>query len=518
MGTRASERGDPCDRRATGRNPGDCRGNSHLVYLLPAHSVPVPYPYPYHLGGITPVRRSSRALLKSLVFTAAASAAALPAQVTLLAKGTLTGSSAGSYTDLSGATNTLENGVKNNLLGGLGSAIAYVSGDRFLAVPDRGPNAVSFDSKIDDTASYISRFHTIKMNLQPSNGSGLPFTISPVLESTTLLSSQTSLVNGSGAGLGVGSGVPPQNYVAQNFFTGRSDNFDPTQSSGNPADARLDPEGVRLSNDGMSVFVSDEYGPYIYQFNRFKGTRIRSFALPAKYYVSNLYPVGNTEISGNTSGRTANKGMEGLAITPDGKYLVGILQAALIQDANQGGAAANLLRILKVEISTGIVQEFSYGLTTGSGVSEIVALNNNELLVDERDGKGLGDGSNAKYKQIFKINLAGATDTSNMDGLTAAQHEVSKTLFLDVVSVLTANGFTAATIPAKLEGLAFGPDVTTSAGATLHTLWLANDNDFLQDYGGVTNSNPNQFFVFGFSDADLKGSVYVPQARTGYLN
>lgn len=461
--------------------------------------------------------RASRTLLSSLVLTALASTA-LHAQVTLIAKGTLTGSSAGSYADLSGLTSTMENGARANLLGGLGSAIAYVSTDRFLALADRGANAVVYDAALDNTATYINRFHTIKMNLQANTGSGLPFTITPTLESTTLLSSQTPLVYGTGAGLGVGSGAPTQNYVAQNFFTGRSDNYDPSQNSGNPADARLDPEGIRLSNDGMSVFISDEYGPYVYQFNRFRGTRTRSFTLPSKYYITNLSPLVNTEISGNTVGRTGNKGMEGLAITPDGKYLVGIMQAALIQDANQGGAAASLLRILKIEISSGNTQEFAYGLSTGSGVSELVALNNNEFLVDERDGNGLGAGNNSKNKQLYKISLAGATDTSNMDGLTAAKVEVAKTLFVDLGTVLLANGYTAATIPAKIEGLAFGPDVTTAAGTTLHTLWVANDNDFLQDYGGVTNSDPNQFFVLGFSDADLKGSTFVPQARTGYLN
>lgn len=464
------------------------------------------------------MRRSSPIVFKSLVFVVVTLPIALSAQVALIAKGTLTSSSAGSYADLSGLTNTMENGARANLLGGFGSGIAYVSGDRFLAIADRGANAVTYNAALDNTATYINRFHTIKMNLQGNKDSGLPFTISPTLESTTLLSSQTPLVYGTGAGLGVGSGVPAQNYVAQNFFTGRSDNYDPTQNSGNPADARLDPEGIRLSNDGMSVFVSDEYGPYVYQFNRFKGTRTRSFTLPSKYYITNLNPVVNTEISGNTIGRTGNKGMEGLAITPDGKYLVGIMQAALIQDANQGGAAANLLRILKIEITSGAVQEFAYGLTTGSGVSELVALNNNEFLVDERDGNGLGAGNNAKVKQLFKISLAGATDTTNMDGLTAAQHEVTKTLFVDLLKVLTANGYTAATVPAKIEGLAFGPDVTTTAGTKLHTLWVANDNDFLQDYGGVANSNPNQFFVFGFSDADLNGSSFVPQTRTGYLN
>ena len=461
---------------------------------------------------------SSNSVLRALVLLGVASAVQSEAQIALIAKGTLTGSSAGPYADLSGLPGTLENGVPANLLGGLGSGIAYISTDRFLAVADRGPNAVSFDSAIDDTVSYINRFHSIKMNLQPNtSGTGLPFTINPVLESTTLLSSMSPITYGTGAFLGVGSGAPPQNYVSQNYFTGRSDNYG-SGNSGNASDARLDPEGIRLSNDGLSVYISDEYGPYVYQFQRFKGARLRSYPLPSKFYVSTLSPMGAVEISNNTSGRTANKGMEGLAITPDGKTLVGIMQAALIQDANQGGAAANLLRILTIDIASGTTHEYAYGLTTGSGVSEMVALNNHELLVDERDGKGLGDGSKAKYKQIFKIDLNGAVETSAMDGLTAAANEVPKTLFLDVVTVLTANGFTTDQIPAKLEGLAFGPDVTTASGTTLHTLWIANDNDFLQNYGNVTNSNPNQFFVFGFSDADLKGSVFVPQTRTGYLN
>jgi hypothetical protein len=47
----------------------------------------------------------------------------------------------------------------------------------------------------------------------------------------------------------------------------------------------------------------------------------------------------------------ANKGMEGLAITPDGRTLVGIMQNALIQDANDGGAATKLLRIVTIDIA-----------------------------------------------------------------------------------------------------------------------------------------------------------------------
>jgi hypothetical protein len=108
------------------------------------------------------------------------------AQIKLLAVGTLDQSRAGSFADLSGLNYTLENGAPANSLGGFGSAISYASGNTFLALPDRGPNATPYDSNIDDTASYINRFHTITMDLEPNkSGTGLPFTLTPTLRATT---------------------------------------------------------------------------------------------------------------------------------------------------------------------------------------------------------------------------------------------------------------------------------------------------------------------------------------------
>jgi hypothetical protein len=71
----------------------------------------------------------------------ATAVAAPPASATvaLIANGTLIGSAAGPDADLSGLTGTLENGVPANLLGALGSGIAFAGGDTLLAVPDRGP-------------------------------------------------------------------------------------------------------------------------------------------------------------------------------------------------------------------------------------------------------------------------------------------------------------------------------------------------------------------------------------------
>jgi hypothetical protein len=54
------------------------------------------------------------------------------AQPTLIAVGSLTESRAGANADLSGLTYSLENQAPANLLGGLGSAITYNSGSKFL--------------------------------------------------------------------------------------------------------------------------------------------------------------------------------------------------------------------------------------------------------------------------------------------------------------------------------------------------------------------------------------------------
>lgn len=60
----------------------------------------------------------------------------------------------GAPTDLSSVTaGTLENGVAGNLLGGLGSGLAWAGGNAFVALPDRGPNATAWNSAVADTSS-----------------------------------------------------------------------------------------------------------------------------------------------------------------------------------------------------------------------------------------------------------------------------------------------------------------------------------------------------------------------------
>lgn len=416
--------------------------------------------------------------------------------------------------DLSAETAApLENGVAGNLLGGMGSAFDYAGGDSFIAMPDRGPNANVYNAAVDNTSSYIPRFHTLTARLVPSTGP-LPFTLSLQLTATTLMWSGDTLVYGDGKAANLPDGTPKLNGNGRFYFTGRSDGFDPKKTPSNQLDARLDPEGIRVSADGKTVFVSDEYGPHLYQLDRATGRRLRTFTLPANLDVASLSAHGEDEISGNTSGREANKGMEGLAITPDGKTLIGIMQTALLQD---GGAKGGFTRIVTVDVASGAAHEYAYPLTNVgkdgkikfTGISEMVAINDHELLVDERDGKGLGDGTQAVFKRFYRIDLSQAQPVDGLSGAEAlAAKAVTKTLAFDLVAILTKASVDPAAIPAKIEGLAFGPDVTLD-GKILHTLWVANDNDFLPEADG--RDNPNLIFVIGFDDTDVPGL----QSRSG---
>jgi hypothetical protein len=410
--------------------------------------------------------------------------------------------------DLSPETaDPLENGVAGNLLGGMGSGLDYAGGDTFIAMPDRGPNANTYNAAVDNTSSYIPRFHTLTAKLIPSSGP-LPFTLEPKLTATTLMWSPDALVYGDGKAATLPDGAPKLNAAHHSYFTGRSDGFDPKKPSTDPLDARLDPEGLRLSSDGKSVFVSDEYGPHLYQFDRATGRRLRAVTLPANLDVAVPAAREADEIAANIQGREANKGMEGLAITPDGSTLIGFMQTASLQD---GGAKGGFNRIVRIDILTGASHEYAYPLTNVgkdgkikfTGVSEVLAINDHEILVDERDGKGLGDGSAAVFKRLYRVDLSKAEPVDTLAGADVlAPKAVSKTLAFDLVAILTKANVDPASIPAKIEGVAFGPDVTLD-GKTLHTLWVVNDNDFLPDVDG--RDNPNRIFVIGFDDADLPG-------------
>jgi len=376
----------------------------------------------------------------TLCFHAPGSQALTPG-ITLIGKGVVSGSAL----DTSGLAgnicqaSVLANCVPKAIFGGFGSDITYTGHDDvFIAAPDRGP----FDGLTNEP--YLDRFYFLHITTDIE----APF---PNIH-TTLLDTRFL-----------------RNQGGRNFAGAASD-----------FNARLDPEGIRVGPNG-TFFISDEYGPNVFEFNR-QGHLIRRIEVPSKFFISNPSDDPNTELLGNTAGRQANRGMEGLAISPDGKTLFGIMQNALIQDHGLNGLDRLGLnnRILKIDLATGETHEYVYvldAINRGQGVCEILAINDHEFLVVERDNRSnLQSPPQAPTrKTIYKINLEGATDVSDVASLPAGAlpvgiTPVSKQLF---INLLDTDLNLAATIPEKIEGLTWGPDLPDGR----HVLYVISDND-----------------------------------------
>ncbi len=171
----------------------------------------------------------------------------------------------------------------------------------------------------------------------------------------------------------------------------------------------LDPEGLVALADG-TFWISDEYGPHLLHVDASGKTleRINPFGSGT----------GGRKIPLVFANRRANRGMEGLTITPDGKKLVGMMQSPLDNPTSARTAIrahSRVTRVLVFDLATGNTQQYVYFLDhPGTANSEIRALSNTEFVVLERDGAFPNDpASPAKIKRFYKIDLTGATDISD---------------------------------------------------------------------------------------------------------
>jgi hypothetical protein len=257
----------------------------------------------------------------------------------------------GTSLDKSGLPNRLEDGTPHNQLGGL-SALDYSGADDiFYVVADRGPK--------DGIVRFHCRWQAIELKL-PHDERGQA---SARLVGTTLLSAT--------------DGKP---------LIGIASAFDPHGPDGNH---RFDPEGLRRGPSG-NVFLSDEYGPVVIEFDS-SGHALRSLPVPARYLIKHPAATKEEEIARNKSGRIANAGMEGLAISPDGSRLYALQQLPLLQDTKLGkkGKRQGLnCRLLEIDLKSGATREFVYPLeSTHTKLCEILAVDDSKFLVIERDGE-----------------------------------------------------------------------------------------------------------------------------------
>jgi len=355
--------------------------------------------------------------------------------------------------------------------GGFGSAVAADpnSPDVFYMLTDRGSNvagqvANSIIIGKPDFTPQIGKFRLKDGKL--------------VLEQTILLkNSAGGNLNGLPNPVGMGASGETAYDLNGNILTPSADG--------------IDSEGLVLAADG-TFWVSDEYGPHITHFDSTGRTieRINPFGSGT----------GGRKLPAVFANRRANRGMEGLAITPDGKTLVGMMQSPMYNPSKAAVASSVVLRILTFDIATGATKQYVYLMdnTTLTGVSDIVAVNSTTFLTIERDGLFGGDANNpAAFKRVFKIDLSAATDISdaangatgklfggktveelnNATGLqTAGITPVTKTLVLDLLKDLPA------VYPHdKAEGLAILPG---------NILVISNDDDF-----GVVDNGASGFAV-----------------------
>ncbi len=313
--------------------------------------------------------------------------------------------------------------------GGFGSA-ACAHPNRageFYALTDRGPNADVTGGKYFPVPNFVPRIGHFKLKTD-----GTIEKLSEIL----LKDPYGRAISGRPNPAGYGS----TGEIAYDL----SDKVLPYDTFG------LDSEGLVAMEDG-TFWVSDEYGPHIVHFSA-EGRQLERIS------PLNLM-TGGRKLPAVLQRRWANRGMEGLTVTPDQKTLVGIMQSRLYNPNNAGAVNKTLTRIVTLNLETGITKQYLYKQEINDNCnSEITALSDSTFLVVERDQLFSADFSNPSsvMKRVYKINIAKATDVTGdfnaMDGLlvngktleantwaelTAANIlPVEKTLAVDMITAL----------------------------------------------------------------------------------
>ena len=273
----------------------------------------------------------------------------------------------------------------------------------------------------------------------------------------------------------------------------------PTASVGGITKFTVDGEGLAIRADG-SFYISDEYGASIYHVS--KTGQMQGVITPVQALIpqfSNSAYTGFTTESAaiatgiQTGGRRDNQGMEAVDITPDGKFLVSMLQSATRQDTpsnsdfNRSYTRLFVYDITKTGTPTSPVGHYLVELPTVStkGVgaaanktaaqSEIVALSSSTFMVLTRDGNGNGAGN------------AGPKATS-----TTVGYADNPLVFKSIALVSTAN---ATNLAGTIYETGYTSTVTGTAGtlAPIAGIVAATTTDF------VNLLNVNQLARFGLN-------------------
>ncbi|HWO68161.1 MAG TPA: esterase-like activity of phytase family protein [Umezawaea sp.] len=229
--------------------------------------------------------------------------------------------------------------------------------------------------------------------------------------------------------------------------------------------ADFDVESITRVADG-SYWLGDEFGPYLLHFDRAGRLLAAPVPLPGVFAPEN--PAGTPNIG-------SSKGFEGMAQSPDGKFLYPLLEGTV------AGDAPGTLRVNEFDIARGAYtgQRFQYRLGSPDlAIGDMISVDRNRFLVIERDG---GQGADAKVKRIY---LADKRDRDR-DGF------LDKTLvadLLDIANPRRVGGF---------EGTFRFPFTTIEDVVILddNTLGVLNDNNFPFSSGRTPGKADNNEFI-----------------------
>lgn len=294
----------------------------------------------------------------------------------------------------------------------------------------------------------------------------------------------------------------------------------------------LDDEAVVHVGDG-TVWVSEEYGPYVYHYDR-NGELLHVIRPPDAFipmrrdasgkvvenFSANSPPIGKTFNTGNpVSGRQNNQGFEGLGMSPDRKTLFVFLQSALIQDLDATSATTIKLtrrntRLLAYDLRHGepkLVAEYVVQLplyqdqtTTKptlltAAQSELLALNDHQFLVLSRDSTGGFAVANpgSVYRSIDLIDISGATN-------------IAGTAFDNVGTPVAPLGvLNSAITPATYQKFLDINDNAQLNRFGLHNGLPSDTNDLYEKWESMAvvpvfdREAPNDYFLFVGSDNDF---------------
>ncbi|GAM83134.1 hypothetical protein ANO11243_011200 [Dothideomycetidae sp. 11243] len=325
-------------------------------------------------------------------------------------------------------------------IGGHGSAIAIEHGSWsktgngsytgvLWTLPDRGWNT-------QGTLNYQNRVHKWRIELTLMPDATVEKPSGPNFEFTYL--DTVRFVDPSGQPTTGLDAKPEGPYLAFNGIdfqlpstTYQGDGFGNPGSGGSRV--VVDSEGLVIDQTGH-FWVSDEYGPFIYQFDP-SGKMVTAIKPPDAYipyrndsisYSADSLPIYEPNLSVTPSdpdsGRSNNQGFEGLTISDNGKSLWALMQSALIQDGAAHKSDRRNSRLLQIDLTQSppaAVAEYVVQLplyrddSKVAAQSEIHHVKGTQFLVLARDsGAGAGQSSTESvYRHADVFDIAGATNT-----------------------------------------------------------------------------------------------------------